>query len=266
LPDAETDWSGEAALLAASVREAALLATGMYGANLKTWIKGVSSPVSEADIAVNDLLETRLRSFDPGYGWLSEESIDDLGRLEKSRVWVVDPIDGTRAYINGQLDWSISVALVHDGLPVIACVFAPMTNEFFFALRGQGATMNAAPISATKGTDLDLTRISGPKAVLERISPMTDGVQPHPRIGSLALRLCRVAEGYLDVAVAGGNSRDWDNAAADLIVHEAGGAMTELSGEPLRYNRANVTHGVLIAAGAERHQRLIQALNNKPVF
>ncbi|MBY0380852.1 MAG: 3'(2'),5'-bisphosphate nucleotidase CysQ [Xanthobacteraceae bacterium] len=266
MPDAETDWSREAALLAETVREAAVLAIGLFGTNLQTWTKGVSSPVSEADIAVNDFLEQRLRSFRPDYGWLSEESLDDLGRLEKSRVWVVDPIDGTRAYINGQHDWSISVALVNEGLPVVACVFAPMTDEFFFARRGAGATMNADPIAATKGTGLDLSRITGPKSILERISPIAEGTNSHPRIGSLALRLCRVADGYLDVAVAGGNSRDWDNAAADLIVHEAGGTLTELSGEPLRYNRCNVTHGVLIAAGAERHQRLIQALNSKPVF
>jgi len=266
LPDAETDWASEAVLLADTVRDAAMLALGMFGTTLRTWTKGLSSPVSEADIAVNDFLEERLRSFNPDYGWLSEESVDDLGRLEKSRVWVVDPIDGTRAYLNGQQDWSISVALVSEGLPVVACVFAPMTNEFFFARRGFGATMNQSPIFATTGTELDLMRISGPKSILEPISTIARGVSPHPRIGSLALRLCRVADGYLDVAVAGGNSRDWDNAAADLIVHEAGGAITELSGEPLRYNRTNVTHGVLIAAGAARHQRLIQALNDKPLF
>lgn len=266
MPDAEEDWSGEAALLADAVREAAALATGMFGTNLRTWTKGVSSPVSEADIAVNDVLEQRLRLFDPAYGWLSEESADDPGRLDKPRVWIVDPIDGTRAYINGQQDWSISVALVCDGLPVVACVFAPMTNEFFFASRGRGATMNARPIAATAGDSLDPARITGPKSILERIAPAAESANFHPRIGSLALRLCRVADGYLDVAVAGGNSRDWDNAAADLIVHEAGGAMTDISGEPLRYNRTNVTHGVLIAAGIARHRRLIQALNGKPVF
>jgi myo-inositol-1(or 4)-monophosphatase len=261
LPDVDTEWSREAALLRETVREAAVLAVGMFGSDFRTWTKGASSPVSEADIAVNEFLEERLRSFNQDYGWLSEESVDDLGRLEKSRVWIVDPIDGTRAYINKQNDWSISVALVNQGRPVLGCVFAPMTDEFFFAQRGRGATVNDAPIRVANGVALDLARIVGPKSILERLSGLATGTSGHPRIGSLALRLCRVADGALDAAFAGGNSRDWDNAAADLIVNEAGGAVTDISGDPLQYNRTNVTHGVLIAAGLTRHRSLVQALN-----
>lgn len=266
MPDADADFSREAALLADTVREAGVLATSLFGTDLKTWIKGVSSPVSEADIAVNDFIEHRLRPFNADYGWLSEESTDDLVRLEKTCVWVVDPIDGTRAFLNKNKDWSISVALVRNGLPVIACVFAPMSDEFFFAERGRGATLNASAINTRKGTELELSRIAGPKSILERLSKVAEGTAGHPRIGSLALRLCRVADGCLDAAFAGGNSRDWDLAAADLIVHEAGGAMTELTGDPLRYNQADVAHGVLIAAGLARHQSLVRVLNGKPVF
>ena len=124
------------------MREAGALALSMFRTELKNWTKGASSPVSEADIAVNDLLERRLRAATPDYGWLSEESVDDDERLGKPLVWIVDPIDGTRAYLAGREDWCVSVALVAGATPVLAAVFAPATDEFFFAGRGQGATLN----------------------------------------------------------------------------------------------------------------------------
>src|SRR3954451_16777077 len=135
----------------------------MFRTELKNWAKGASSPVSEADIAVNDLLERRLRSATPDYGWLSEESVDDDQRLEKPLVWIVDPIDGTRAYLAHREDWCVSVALVAGAVPVLAAVFAPATDEFFFASRGQGATRNDRPVFATSGTDLNFSRMAGPK-------------------------------------------------------------------------------------------------------
>src|SRR6478735_2004034 len=141
----------DAALLTATVREAGALALSLFRTELKNWTKGASSPVSEADIRTNDLLESRLRSATPDYGWLSEESVDDDTRLGKRLTWIVDPIDGTRGYLAGREDWCVSVALVEDTAPVLAAVFAPASDEFFFAARGQGATRNHAPISATGG-------------------------------------------------------------------------------------------------------------------
>src|ERR1700709_1379099 len=110
----------DSALLADAVREAGGLALSLFRTELKNWTKGASSPVSEADIAVNDLLERRLRAAAPDYGWLSEESVDDEQRLEKKLVWIVDPIDGTRGYLAGREDWCVSVALVEDASPVLA--------------------------------------------------------------------------------------------------------------------------------------------------
>jgi myo-inositol-1(or 4)-monophosphatase len=113
----EDTLTRDAALLADTVREAGALALSLFRTDLKNWTKGTSSPVSEADIAVNDLLENRLRSATPDYGWLSEESADDEQRLGKHRVWIVDPIDGTRGYLAGREDWCVSVALVEDTSP-----------------------------------------------------------------------------------------------------------------------------------------------------
>jgi myo-inositol-1(or 4)-monophosphatase len=244
-------------VLQEAVREAGLLALSMFGTDLRTWTKGASSPVSDADIAVNDLLENRLRSATPDYGWLSEESVDDEARLAKRRVWIVDPIDGTRGYLAGRVDWCVSVALVEEAAPVLAAVFVPVSGEFFFAARGQGATLNGEPVEASSGTELDFSRMAGPKPLVERLAPVSKRIELHPRIGSLALRLCRVAHGALDAAFAGGQSRDWDLAAAHLIVQEANGNMTALSGDPILYNRRDVAHGVLVAAGRDRHAEIV---------
>jgi myo-inositol-1(or 4)-monophosphatase len=261
----DKDLARDAALLTDTVREAGALALSLFRTELKNWTKGASSPVSEADIAVNDLLEKRLRSATPDYGWLSEESVDDESRLEKRLVWIVDPIDGTRGYLAGREDWCVSAALVEDDSPVLAAVFAPATEEFFFAARGQGAACNSAPVHATAGTDLDFSRIAGPKPLVERLNRAAGDITLHPRIGSLALRLCRVAQGSLDAAFAGGQSRDWDLAAANLIVQEADGNMTALSGDAISYNRREVTHGMLVAAGRDRHARIVEHFRTRPL-
>jgi myo-inositol-1(or 4)-monophosphatase len=263
-PISHANLARDATLLADTVREAGALGLSMFRTELRMWTKGASSPVSEADIAVNELIQARLQSATPDYGWLSEESTDDSARLRKRLVWIVDPIDGTRGYLAGREDWCVSAALVEDASPLIAAVFAPATAEFFFAARGQGATCNGVPIIATSGTSLDFSRIAGPKPLVERLARFAEEITLHPRIGSLALRLCRVADGKLDAAFAGGQSRDWDLAAADLIVHEAGGSMTALAGDAILYNRPEVTHGVLVAAGRDRHACIVEHFRNRP--
>ncbi len=272
MPDADLDiirdetLTRDAALLDDVVREAGALALSLFRTELKSWTKGKSSPVSEADIAVNDLIEQRLRSATPDYGWLSEESADDPSRLGKSLTWVVDPIDGTRAYLARQEDWSVSIALVADGLPVLGAVFAPASDEFFFATRGRGAALNGAPVVPAPGTEIDFPKIAGPRPLVERLGGLREGDSLHPRIGSLALRLVRVAEGRLDAAFAGGHSRDWDLAAADLIVHEAGGEMTTLAGERMVYNQTDVRHGLLVAAGRARHAHIVKHFRENPIL
>jgi myo-inositol-1(or 4)-monophosphatase len=252
-------------LLKETVREAGRLALSLFRTDLKNWTKGASSPVSEADIAVNDLLEARLRGATPDYGWLSEESADDEDRLGRRLVWIVDPIDGTRGYLAGREDWCVSVALVEDSAPVLAAVFAPVSDEFFFAARGQGATRNDVSVFVNGGTELDFVRVAGPKPLAERLNATKQEITLHPRIASLALRLCRVAQGHLDVAFAGGQSRDWDLAAANLIVQEANGRMTALSGDTILYNRREVAHGILVAAGRDRHASIVSHFRSYPL-
>ena len=257
------DLAHAAQHLASSVREAGALALSMFGTPLKNWTKGVSSPVCEADIAVDKLLRERLGGMDSSIGWLSEESVDDPARLATRFVWIVDPIDGTRAYIAGLAEWAVSAALVEDGRPVVACLFAPVSDEFFAATAGGGGTRNGAPIATSVGAELGGVRLAGPKNFLEKLPTFTPPATIVPRIPSLALRLARVADGTIDVAIAGGASHDWDLAAADLLVHEAGGALTPFSGGPLIYNRPEPRHGMLVAAGRDRHAVLLELLKDQ---
>jgi myo-inositol-1(or 4)-monophosphatase len=251
--------------LAAAVREAGALALSTFQKPLKSWTKGESSPVTEADIAVDQLLRERLTADAPHYAWLSEESIDDPARLTARVVWIVDPIDGTRAYIAGIPEWTVAAALVEDGRPIVGCVYAPAAEEFFFAIAGEGATLNGASIATTKGVGLDNARVSGPKRMVERMAAIAPSLVAMPRVPSLALRITRVAQGILDVAIAGGNSHDWDLAAADLLVHEAGGVMTPFDGGTLIYNRPEPRHGALVAAGRARHATLIDLVAERRI-
>jgi myo-inositol-1(or 4)-monophosphatase len=242
------------------VREAGALAHKAFGTRVKTWVKEHDSPVSEIDIAVDHLLKERLAAIVPDAGWLSEESEDDPARLDASQVWIVDPIDGTRSFINGRPDWTISVALVEARRPVVAALFAPVSGEFFRATAGAGATCNGTPITATPGGALAGARVAGPKGLLEHLAAVAPAFTIPPRIHSLALRLARVADGTLDAAFASSTSHDWDLAAADLLVHEAGGALTTLGGTTLAYNGASTVHDTLVAAGLVRHQILTDLL------
>jgi myo-inositol-1(or 4)-monophosphatase len=262
LPATEVvDLQRQAARLDACVREGGALALSMFQTPMKNWTKGASSPVSDADIAVDVLLRERLAG--DGIAWLSEESIDDPVRLQARYVWIVDPIDGTRAYIAGLPDWAVSAALVDNGRPIAACLFAPVTAEFYLAVAGSGATRNGVAIAATTGTDLAQARIAGPKSFLEKLQSIAPPFSVMPRTRSLALRLARVAEGTFDAAIAGGNSHDWDLAAADLLVHEAGGALTPFGGGTVTYNCPVPRHGMLVAAGRDRHAALLELIRDE---
>jgi myo-inositol-1(or 4)-monophosphatase len=248
--------------LAAVVREAGTLALKTFRGQLKSWIKGKSSPVSEADLAVDALLRDRLLKIRDA-GWLSEETDDDPARLERTEVWVVDPIDGTRAYLAGLSDWAISVALVRSGRPVIAALYAPVSDELFLSAAGSGATLNGVDIHASTGDAIAGARFSGAKRRLDSLATIEPRIQTAARVPSLALRLARVASGALDGTFTAPNSHDWDLAAADLLVHEAGGAVTTLTGQSLIYNRPDPVHAALLAAGSRRHAVLLGLIRDR---
>jgi myo-inositol-1(or 4)-monophosphatase len=252
--------TGDAArALEAAAAEAGKLALSMLNKGVKSWKKEFDSPVTDADIAVDALLHERLHAVAPAYGWQSEES---AGRIDEShrRRWVVDPIDGTRSFIKKLPDWSIAAALVDRGRPIVAVVHAPMTDEMFVAIAGAGASRNGTPIAAGTMSSLSTARITGPRPMIDALLKTGARFEIVPRIHSLALRFARVASGEIDVALASARSRDWDLAAADLLVHEAGGVLSTDAGTKLVYDRPDMEHPPLVAAGSAIHPILVASL------
>jgi myo-inositol-1(or 4)-monophosphatase len=251
--------------LEAAIREAGELALRSFKSPVRSWLKSGNSPVSEVDVAVDRLLRERLLAIAPECAWLSEETEDDHSRLTAERVWIVDPIDGTRAFLAGFRDWTISIALARRGRPVLAAVFAPVTEEMFVAVAGRGATCNHHPIRVSAGGSAP-ARVAGPQRYLKSLAEILPQYSPVPKVHSLALRITRVAQGTLDIAFASSASHDWDLAAADLLVHEAGGALTTLAGGILAYNRPEPTHEALVAAGLSRHRQLTELIRGRDNF
>ncbi|MFG1317406.1 3'(2'),5'-bisphosphate nucleotidase CysQ [Xanthobacter autotrophicus] len=251
--------------LTETVTAAGEIALAMFQAGVKSWTKGNNSPVTEADMAVDAFLHRHLTALDAGIGWLSEESADGPARLGTRRLWVVDPIDGTRGFMAGGHDWAVSVALVEEGRPVLAVLFAPATGELFTAEAGRGAVLNGTLLKVAPRHTLDGARVAGPPADLDALARRAS-VERLPRIRSLALRIARVATGEIDIAFAAGNSSDWDLAAADLIVHEAHGLLTTRDGMPLRYNAPDPRHPALICASPALHAALVESAPPPPFF
>ena len=263
MPGSDRDRAALADRVAAVVREAGVLASNHLESPLERWTKGDGSPVSAADIAVDRLLRECLEQIAPDAAWLSEETEDDSARLSSRLVWIVDPIDGTRAFVQNLPDWSVSVALVEDGRPVIGAVFAPAEQAFYLAVAGSGATLNGKSISVSEGIRIE--RIAGPKRHVDRLAALFPGIFAVPRVHSMALRLARVAEGRFDAAFTSGFSHDWDLAAADLLVHEAGGVLTTFDGRTLTFNRADPVHGPLVASAHARHAGLVEQVRERGI-
>jgi myo-inositol-1(or 4)-monophosphatase len=214
----------------------------------KTWAKGESSIVSEADIALDRLLFTRLTEARPDYGWLSEETADDPARLSRDRVFVVDPIDGTRGFLAGGDEWTVSLAVVEKGYPVAAALFAPSLDIMFEAKAGQGALRNGRTMQASPRDALAGASVAGSKRLVRAALEFADTpLEYYGFVTSLAYRFALVAAGEIDAAIARPGSHDWDLAAADLLVHEANGRLADLSGERPRYNGREPRHPTLLA-------------------
>jgi len=236
-------------LLSAVAREGGALAMKYFGRQPKNWAKGETSVVSEADLEVDRLLRERLLAARPGYGWLSEETVEDLAQRGRKRIFIVDPIDGTRGFLAGEREWTVSLAIVEDGRPVAAALFAPALGVMFQAVAGGGATRNGVPIRVSARSKIAGANVAGSQRLVREILEMSAiSLEYRGFIASLAYRFALVAAGYLDVAVARRGAYDWDLAAADLLVNEAGGWLVDLDGKRPRYNGADRRHPALVAS------------------
>ncbi|MEK1864592.1 3'(2'),5'-bisphosphate nucleotidase CysQ [Rhizobium leguminosarum] len=247
-------WQSDLTLIADAAREAGAVAFGFFNQSPEVWWKNEDrSPVSAADFAANKTLETILRKARPDYGWLSEETDDDADRLSRETLFIVDPIDGTRAFLGGQKVWCVSVAVVHRGRPVAGVLYAPALEELYEAVEGGVALKNGVPFTVSAAGAEEMSRLAIGDDLLKTFpSAFRDRVTREKYIPSLAYRIAMVADGRLEGTFVKGNSHDWDLAAADLILVCAGGGLVDIEGQPIVYNRAEVTHKVLCAAPTRR--------------
>lgn len=224
-----------------------------------------AGPVTAGDLAVNAMLEGFLQAARPDYGWLSEETEDNAARLETKRQFVIDPIDGTRAFIDGSKDWAHSLAVVDDGVPVAAAVYLPMRDMMFAARKGGGATLNGGPIAASE-VQMEGAIVLGAKPNFEGRFWQGGVLPPIERAfrSSLAYRLCLVAQGRFDGMITLRPSWEWDIAAGALIVEEARATITDQYGAPLHFNNSNPMVPGVLAAGATLHADLLARLEPPP--
>ncbi len=250
----------DAELLHAAVREAGLLARSLFQQKIKGWTKSDGSPVTEADLAVDKILKARLHDARPDYGWLSEETPDTPERLKHRQVWIVDPIDGTRAFAQGGDEWCVAAALLVDGRPHLAAIYRPMVEDFYEAEHGRGARRNGKKLHVGTASGLAGARVLGNMSALKQLQD-TAPVEAVPSGNTpLAMRLARVAEGQLDAALSTMPKHDWDLAAGDLLVHEAGGAVTGLNGKVFTYNRAETRQANYVATSQTLHATILEQL------
>jgi myo-inositol-1(or 4)-monophosphatase len=253
-------------LLIDAARIAGRVATSFAGPTAVRWDKpGDAGPVTEADLAVNDLLISNLRAARPDYGWLSEESEDTAARLSQDTVFIVDPIDGTRSFVEGARTWAISIAVARHGQITAAAIFLPLLDKLYAAGLGVGATLNGAPLAVAHGPLDETATVLATRPNLEaRHWPGgVPALDRHYR-PSLAYRLSLVGEGRFGGMLTLRPSWEWDIAAGALIVSEAGGRITDRTGAALRFNNAHPTLNGVVAAGLPLHGDLVDRLAPAP--
>ncbi|WP_375288326.1 3'(2'),5'-bisphosphate nucleotidase CysQ [Sphingomonas sp.] len=235
------------AAVADVAREAGALALSRWGTGFDTGAKPDGSVICAVDLEVDRFLHARLGALDPEAGWLSEETADDPARLARTRVWVVDPIDGTRDYVRGREGWAISIALVENGRPVIGVLDASARGERWLATAGGGAWRNGARLAASTRAELESARVPADALAKADRGTFTAVAKPN----SIALRMAMVAAGEADLVATLRWGNEWDIAAAALIAAEAGASVTDALGAPLVFNRNPPrAFGVLTSAPA----------------
>lgn len=212
---------------------------GYYHDSYEIQEKGYHNPVTTADHEADKYLRETLTAAFPEYGWLSEETVDSKDRLNSKRCWVVDPLDGTKEFIEGVPQFVVSVALVEDGSPIIGILYNPATKDLFTAIHGQGASFNGKSISCSNETDLKKVTILNSRSETRRglWEPFKDTFGELKAIGSVAFKLGLTASAQADFFATLRPKNEWDVCAGHCIVNEAGGDLVKLDGSVLKYNQ-----------------------------
>jgi myo-inositol-1(or 4)-monophosphatase len=244
--------------VSAIAREAGVLAMRHWRGAFDQWEKSPGDPVSEVDIAIDTLLKERLGALDPHAGWLSEETADNADRLSCARVWVVDPIDGTRDFVRGRRGWAISIALVEGGRPLLGVLEAPAREEHWCAVSGGGATRNAVTLTASSTAVL-----AGARVPADQLPRADSDLVIVEKPNSIALRIAMVAAGEADLVATLRWGFEWDIAAAALIAEEAGAIVTDARGDKVRYNSTRGEAFGVLATAAGIHMQAVERLRER---
>jgi myo-inositol-1(or 4)-monophosphatase len=244
-------------------REAGELAVSYQrrGHKTRVWHKQGGSPVTEADIEVNRLCAAHLQRARPDYGWLSEETTDSLDARQKQRCWVVDPIDGTRAYMRDDPNWCVALAVIEEGRAVAGVLYAPRQDRFYEAWQEGGAFLNGQAIRVSSCVAESGCRLITNEGMIDHPAwpePWPDVVIARPKPNSTLLRMALVATGEWDATVTLAGKSDWDLAAGTVLVEQAGGVVTTHKGERLVFNQEVPAQRSVIAAGARLHPLLVR--------
>lgn len=257
---AQDHFSDEAETAEKAARAAGSILISLYGKEYRVEEKGKGNPVTTADLEANTKIRETLLSRFPEDGWLSEEDKDSAARLNASRVWVVDPMDGTKEFIQGVPQFSVSIALVVDSRPVVGVVYNPLTEKLFRAVALRGATLNDMPIRISAREDMEGAMLLVSRSEPQRkFRPFAELCRLEP-VGSIAYRLALVAQGEGDGTLTLRSVHDWDVCAGELIVREAGGIVSDGSGQDLMYNRQDTVHRGIVASNkiiSRRLQRMV---------
>lgn len=219
--------------------------------------KGHDNPVTSADLEADSTLRERLSEAFPDYGWLSEETADDGARLNRRRVWIVDPLDGTKEFIKGIPEFVVAIALAEDGVPVLGVTYNPIKREMFWAARGTGCHFDDEPAQVTSAAGLSRAVVLASRSETARgeWKEYKDQLVVNP-IGSVAYKLALVAAGKADATFTRTPKSEWDVASGAALIAEGGGVMTDIHGQPLRFNQRHVKLDGFLAAGPTLHAAL----------
>jgi myo-inositol-1(or 4)-monophosphatase len=238
---AEFSLADDLELLTQAAREASAIALRYFGQSPEITIKGDTSPVTAADLAIDAFLHDRLRTARPSYGWLSEERLDDGSRHEAHRSFVLDPIDGTRAFIDEGDEWCISIAIIENGRAIAGVLYQPTKDTLYAAAQSLGSFKNGLALNRIDVAADAALKIAAPRAISQQLRQAfaPKEIKFGPYVPSLALRLAYVAEGRLDATLVKALSAFWDVAAADIILSQASCALTLPDGSPIHYGAAS---------------------------
>ena len=234
---------GELATAIDASKEAGRILLEYFKADYEIHDKGFRNPVTTADFASNKYLEERLRDTYPDDGWLSEETVDTPERLGKDRVWVVDPLDGTKEFIEGVPQFVVSVGLTEDGVPILGVLYNPITEELFAAEKGQGTTYNGERTQVSTKDALADVDILNSRSETHRgyWEPYENHFRELVPIGSVAYKLGLAAAGKHDMFATLRPKNEWDVCAGDCLLREAGAELRSLDGSIMTYNKEAVT-------------------------